>query len=39
MAQDVAARRPVPSYVDTGVIAVVGPEAARKMIEERKQLQ
>jgi hypothetical protein len=39
MAQDVAAGRPVPSYVDTGVIAVVGPEAARKMIEERKQLQ
>ncbi|MFO1061373.1 MAG: hypothetical protein U1E53_30945 [Dongiaceae bacterium] len=39
MAQDVAAGRPVPAYVDTGVVAVVGPDAAAKLIAERKQTQ
>ena len=39
MAQDVAAGRPVPSYVDTGVAPVVGAEAARKLLKERKQSQ
>jgi hypothetical protein len=39
MAQDVAAGRPVPSFVDTGVVPVVGAEAARKMIEDRKANQ
>ena len=37
MAQDVAAGRPVPSYADPGVIPVVGAEAAKKLIEARKQ--
>ena len=36
MAQDVAAGRPVPSYVDPGVVAVVGPEAARRLLETRE---
>jgi len=39
MAQDVAAGRPVPSYVDTGVGAVVGAEEARKMLDDRAQSQ
>jgi ABC-type sugar transport system substrate-binding protein len=39
MAQDVAAGRPVPSYVDPGVVPVVGSEAARKLIEARKATQ
>lgn len=37
MAQDVAAGRPVPSYSDPGVVPVVGADAARKLIEARKQ--
>jgi ABC-type sugar transport system substrate-binding protein len=36
MAEDVAAGRPVPSYVDPGVVPVIGAEAARKLIEARK---
>jgi hypothetical protein len=39
MAQDVAAGRPVPSYVDPGVKAIVGAEGARALIEERKLSQ
>jgi ABC-type sugar transport system substrate-binding protein len=39
MAQDVAAGRPVPAFVDTGVVPVVGADAARKMIEDRKANQ
>ena len=36
MAQDVAAGRPVPIYVDPGVVAVVGPDAARTLLESRE---
>jgi hypothetical protein len=36
MAEDVAAGRPVPSYVDPGVVPVVGHDAARKLLESRK---
>ena len=39
MAQDVAAGKPVPAFVDTGVVPVIGADAARKMIEERKANQ
>lgn len=38
MAEDVAAGRPVPAYADPGVVPVIGAEAARKLIEARKQL-
>jgi hypothetical protein len=35
MAQDVVAGRPVPSFVDPGVMAVVGPEAASALLATR----
>ena len=37
MAQDIAAGRPVPYYIDPGVVPVVGTDAAKKLLAARKK--